>query len=45
MKAVSDFIDRAAERVLELDGKVEEVRGPAPERLQEAGGIGALLRF
>jgi hypothetical protein len=42
---VSDFVDRAAARVLELNGKVEQVRGAAGERLQSVGNIGALLRF
>ncbi|MGH9969882.1 MAG: trypsin-like peptidase domain-containing protein [Pyrinomonadaceae bacterium] len=45
VKAVDDFVDRAAARVLEMRGKVEQVRGPAAERLQKAGNIGALLRF
>jgi hypothetical protein len=34
-----------AERVLESDGKIEEVEGDAAARLQEKGGIGAFLRF
>jgi len=45
VKGVSDFIDRAAERVLEMDGSVEQVRGAAAERLEKEGSIGALLRF
>jgi hypothetical protein len=45
VKGVSDFIDRAVERVIEMDGTVEQVRGAAAERLQQEGGIGALLRF
>jgi peptide chain release factor subunit 1 len=45
VKGVGDFIDRAAERVLEMDGRVEQVCGPAAERLQEAGNIGAFLRY
>ena len=35
--------DRA--RVLEMRGKVEQVRGAAAEQLQTVGNIGALLRF
>jgi len=42
---VSDFVDRAAARVLEMNGKVEQVRGAAAQRLQRVGNIGALLRF
>jgi peptide chain release factor subunit 1 len=45
VKSVSDFIDRAAERVLEMDGTVEQVRGAAAELLEQEGSIGALLRF
>ncbi|OLD98449.1 MAG: hypothetical protein AUI36_45120 [Cyanobacteria bacterium 13_1_40CM_2_61_4] len=42
---VSDFVERAAARVLDMEGKVEQVRGPAAERLQKVGSIGALLRY
>jgi peptide chain release factor subunit 1 len=42
---VDDFVERAAARVLEMRGKVEQVRGAAAEKLQEVGNIGALLRF
>jgi hypothetical protein len=35
----------ANERVLDMQGKVEQVRAVAAERLQQAGSIGALLRF
>jgi hypothetical protein len=45
VKGVSDFIDRAAERVLDWDGSVEPMRGDAAERLQEVGNIGAFLRW
>jgi peptide chain release factor subunit 1 len=45
VKGVSDFIERAAARVLEMDGTVEQVRGAAAERLEQEGSIGALLRF
>jgi peptide chain release factor subunit 1 len=42
---VNDLVERIVERVLEGDGKVEEVTGDAARRLQQAGGIGAVLRF
>jgi len=42
---VNDFVERAAARVLEMNGKVEQVRGAAAEKLQTVGNIGALLRF
>jgi len=45
VKGVSDFIDWAAERVLEMQGRVTEVRGLAAESLQEYGNIGAFLRW
>ncbi len=45
VKGLSDFIDRAAERVLDMQGRVEEVRGPAAERLEDYGSIGAFLRW
>jgi peptide subunit release factor 1 (eRF1) len=44
-RAVADLIERAAERVFDLGGKVEDVRGPAAARLQEAGSVGAFLHF
>jgi len=43
--AVNDFVERAAARVLEMHGKVEQVRGAAAENLQKVGNIGALVRF
>jgi peptide subunit release factor 1 (eRF1) len=45
VKGISDFIDRAVERVLDMQGRVEEVRGPAAERLEKHGSIGAFLRW
>jgi peptide chain release factor subunit 1 len=45
VKDVSDFVERAAARVLEIEGKVEQVRGSAAERLQEVGSIGAFLMY
>jgi hypothetical protein len=45
VQVISDLLERAAARVLEMDGKIEQVRGPAAERLQKVGSIGALLRY
>jgi peptide subunit release factor 1 (eRF1) len=45
VRVVDDLIELAAARVMEMQGKVELVRGPAAMRLKEAGGVGALLRF
>jgi peptide subunit release factor 1 (eRF1) len=45
VKKVNDFIERAAERVLDWQGRIEQVRGPAAEKLQEEGNIGAFLRW
>lgn len=44
-RALNDLIEFAATRVVEMHGKVEQVRGSAAARLQEVGSIGALLRF
>ena len=43
--AVNDLIQLAAERMIDAEGKVEQVCGPAAQRLNEVGSIGALLRF
>ncbi len=45
VRAVNDVIQLAAERVFDLEGKVEQVRGPAAARLKDVGSIGAILRF
>ena len=45
VRVIEDLIGLAAERVLETEGKVEEVRGAAAKRLHEVGSVGALLRF
>jgi peptide subunit release factor 1 (eRF1) len=45
VQPVDDLLEQMAERVLESDGKIEEVEGDAAARLQEKGGIGAFLRF
>jgi hypothetical protein len=45
VEPVSDFVERAAARVFDMEGKVEQVRGPAAERLQEVGSVGAFLIY
>lgn len=41
-----DLLERLAEKTLALGGRVEQVRGPAAERLQaRADGLGAFLRY
>lgn len=45
LRPVADLVARAIERVAETSGRVELVRGEAANRLLEAGGMGALLRF
>ena len=45
IKPVNDLLERMVERAVEQDGKVEEVFDEAAVRLQQAGGIGAVLRF
>ncbi|HWP58955.1 MAG TPA: VLRF1 family aeRF1-type release factor [Candidatus Acidoferrales bacterium] len=45
IQPVSDLIEQMAERVLEQNGKVEQVKGDAATILGRVGGIGAFLRF
>jgi peptide subunit release factor 1 (eRF1) len=45
IEPVDDLIERIVERVVGAEGKVEGVAGNAAERLKQAGGIGAILRF
>jgi len=45
IKPVNDLLERILERVLEQDGKIEEVEGDAAIRLRQVGNIGAILRF
>jgi peptide chain release factor subunit 1 len=45
VKPIDDLLEQIIERVLEQNGKVEKVAGEAAVRLQQAGGIGAVLRF
>jgi len=45
VRAVNDLIQLAAERVFDLEGKVEQVSGPAAAGLKEVGSIGAVLHF
>jgi peptide chain release factor subunit 1 len=45
IQPVDDLLEQMVERVVEQDGKIEEVEGDAAVRLQQVGGIGAFLRF
>src|SRR6185312_7062690 len=45
VRPIDDLVQLAAERVINLDGKIEEVRGAAAERLNEVGGVGAVLHY
>lgn len=45
VRAIDDLIEVAAARVLEMQGKIEEVHSPAVARLKGQGSVGALLRF
>jgi hypothetical protein len=45
IKPVDDLLEQMLERVLEQDGKIEEVKSDAAIRLQQVGNIGAILRF
>jgi peptide subunit release factor 1 (eRF1) len=42
--AVNDLLARVVRRVVSMGGILEQVRGDAAIRLQEAGGVGAFLR-
>ncbi len=42
---VKDILARAVSRVVNSGGKVEQVREKAAETLNDAGGVGAFLRF
>jgi peptide subunit release factor 1 (eRF1) len=42
---VGDLVQTAFERVMSVDGKVEEVTGPAAQRLNKVGGVGAILHY
>ncbi len=44
LQMVNDLLARVARRVVSMGGFVEQVRGGAASRLQEAGGVGAFLR-
>jgi peptide chain release factor subunit 1 len=45
VQVVDDLIGLLAERVLDMQGKVEQVGGPAAERLRKVGSVGAFLRY
>ena len=42
---IDDLIEPIVERVIEQDGKIEQVAGDAALRLQQVGNIGAVLRY
>ncbi len=45
VQPVKDVVARAVSRVLNSGGRAEQVREKAAQRLHDAGGIGAFLRF
>lgn len=45
VRAVDDLIQLAADQVMNVDGKLEHVQGPAARRLNEVGGLGAVLHY
>lgn len=45
VRSVDDLVELANAKVLEKEGKVDEVRGEAANRLKQEGQIGALLRY
>lgn len=45
VREANELIQLAIERVFDLGGKVEQVRGPAAARLKEVESIGAVLHF
>ena len=45
IKPVDDLLEQMIERAVEQDARVEEVAADAAQRLQQVGGIGAVLRF
>ena len=45
VRTIDDLIQAAVERLMDLDGKIEQVQGPAAERLKEVGSCGAVLHY
>jgi len=45
VKSADDLIENSIAAALAVGAAVEQVRGPAAEKLRNAGGIGAFLRF
>jgi peptide chain release factor subunit 1 len=43
--AIDDIVEPIVRAVIDLDGRVEAVRGEAADKLRQNGGIGAFLRF
>jgi hypothetical protein len=44
-RAVDDLVQLATDRVLDADGKIEQMFGPAADRLNDVGAVGAVLRY
>lgn len=44
-RPIEDLMDQMITGVLQQRGRIEEVRGPAAERLRDTDGVAALLRF
>jgi len=44
-RVVDDLVQLAADRVLDADGKVEQMRGAAADRLNDVRAVGAVLRY
>jgi peptide chain release factor subunit 1 len=45
VRTIKDVVARLGELAIDMDGKYEQVRGAAAERLRAAGGVGAFLRY
>ena len=45
VEALEDLIQVAVDRVIDQERKIEQVRGPARLRLNEVGGVGAILHY
>jgi len=45
VREIPDLVVGAARQVLDMAGKVEQVRGNAASHLKQAGGVGAFLRY
>ena len=45
VKSADDLVENSIAAALTAGAAIEQVRGPAAEKLRNAGGIGAFLRF